>query len=402
MKVVQINSVCGLGSTGKIVCGIYEVSRKMGIDSYILYGVGNSDFENSQTIEGPRYLKMNVLFTRIFGKHGFYSFSATRRLIKILNEIAPDIIHLHNIHGHYLNVKMLFNYIKKSKIKVVWTLHDCWAITGHCSHFDYIGCEKWKSGCYGCSQLKEYPKSLIFDRSKEAYKDKKTLFSGVKDLIIVTPSEWLAGKVRESFLKEYPITVIKNGVSVLKIQRVESDLRHRLGLMNKKVILGICMKLHTRKGGDYLIELAGMLNDEQVLVILGLETKEKLPDNVIVLPRTNSVEELSKVYSMADVFVNTSLEETLSTVNIEAQVCGTPVVTFDSGGCPETVCDECGIVVRRGDMKALYNGVCKILEKQDFYSDECIKRASSEFDEREKFMEYVKLYNSFWRDNNES
>ena len=398
MKVVQINSVCGQGSTGRIAESISKVATESCIENYIFFGVGTCDYPLSECIESKLYLKFNILKTRLFGKHGFYSKAATRRLLKRLDEIKPDIIHLHNIHGHYLNIKMLFNYIKKNKIKTVWTLHDCWSFTGHCSHYDYAGCNKWKSGCYKCSQKKKYPKSLIFDRSKSVYKEKKELFTGVKDMTIVTPSEWLAGEVKKSFLKEYPVKVINNGVDLKKFKPVRTDIKEKYQLEDKKIILGICFNLYDMKGGKYLIELAKLLNGNEHMVILGLSTNEQLPNNVTVLPKTNNVEELAEVYSMADVFVNTTLQDTFPTVNIEALACGTPVVTFDSGGSAEIIDESTGYKVARGDAEAMYSKIKDVLGKDsNVYKENCRKRAEMLYSDTNKYNDYIDLYSKMER-----
>ncbi|MBQ4109869.1 MAG: glycosyltransferase [Clostridia bacterium] len=393
MKIVQINTVCEKGSTGRIDVNISKILTENGIENYIFYGSGHSDYEFGYKFQGNLYLKFNVLLTRLFGKHGFYSHFATYKLLKKLDEINPDVIHLHNIHGHYVNVRMLFNYIKKHNKKVIWTLHDCWAFTGHCSHFDYIGCNKWKTGCHHCLQKNMYPVSWFFDRSKESYRDKKKLFCGVKNMTIVTPSEWLKGKVKESFLKEYPVIVINNGIDLEKFRYTESDLKEKLGLSNKKIILGICFKLHDRKGGDYLVELAKKLSDDERMVILGLETDEKLPENITVLAKTHSIEELAKIYSMADVFVNTSLEETFPTVNIEALACGTPVVTFASGGSGEIVDSRTGAIVFEKNVDILYNKITQIVFSEKKNDSYLRNRTEKLYSDVHQFKEYVKLYN---------
>lgn len=393
MRVVQINSVCGTGSTGRIVQSISQVATENGIENYVFYGSGISNYSLAQRIENSLYLKCNILKTRFFGKHGFYSQIATRKLLKYLNRIKPDIIHLHNIHGHYVNVKMLFNYIKKNNIKTMWTLHDCWAFTGHCAHYDYARCEKWKKGCYRCSQKHTYPVSLIFDRSKSAYKDKKEIFTRVKDMTIVTPSEWLAGEVKKSFLSSYPIKVINNGVDLNKFCIKETDLKNRLGLKDKKIILGICFNLYDMKGGKYLVELSKLLKADEHMVILGLSTKEKLPENITVLPKTNSVEQLAEIYSMANVFVNTTLQDTFPTVNIESLACGTPVVTFDSGGSAEIIDENTGYKVSKGDVTAMYEKIKIILaDDRKIYRENCRKRAEKLYCENERFNEYIKMY----------
>lgn len=396
MKVVQINSVCGIGSTGRIVKSISEIATEKGIGNHIFYGSGKCDYALATCIENNWYLKLSILKTRLFGKHGFYSQIATRKLLKRLDEINPDIIHLHNIHGHYINVKMLFRYIKQHDIKTIWTLHDCWAFTGHCAHYDYAECEKWKNGCYKCSQKHTYPVSLLFDRSKSSYKDKKSLFTKVKDMIIITPSEWLADEVKKSFLKDYSIKVINNGINLGNFNITKTDLKSKLGLTGKKIILGICSNLYDMKGGKYLVELSKFLKDDEHMVILGLSTNETLSEKITVLPKTNNVKQLAEIYSMADVFANTTLQDTFPTVNIESLACGTPVVTFDSGGSAEIIDENTGYKVSKGDVTAMYEKI-EIIFSEDckINSDNCRKRAEERYCEKERFNEYIKLYKNY-------
>ncbi len=391
MKIVQINSCYGIGSTGKIAEGISKVLTENNIENYVFYAIGKNA-ENALKIENKLYLKLNILKTRLFGKHGFYSQLATLRMLKKIDKIKPDVIHLHNIHGHYINIRMLFNYIKKNNVKVVWTLHDCWAFTGHCSHFDYIGCEKWKTGCYNCKQQKSYPCSSFFDRSAVSYKDKKELFTNVKNLTIVTPSEWLAELVKQSFLKDYPIKVINNGIDLESFKPIESDFRKKYNLENKFTIMGIAPDINGKKGGKYLVEIAKKLKDCFV-VIVGLNTNETLPDNVIKVPRTNSKKELAKIYSMADVFVNTTLEDTFPTVNLEALACGTSVVTFNTGGSPESVDEKVGYVAEKYNLEELVEQILMVKNKtKEAYEDNTVLKAKEKYDENKKFLEYLDIY----------
>ena len=392
MKIVQINSCYGIGSTGKIVEGITNLLNENGIENYAFYNVGISNNSNVFKISNDIYLKLNILKTRLFGKHGFYSHFATFKMLKKIDKIKPDVIHLHNIHGHYLNVKMLFNYIKKHNIKIVWTLHDCWGFTGHCSHFDYIKCNKWKSMCEKCVQKDRYPISWFFDRSKILYKEKKKAFCGVKDLTIITPSLWLADLVKKSFLKDYPVKVINNGIDLNSFKSVQSDFRGKYNIENDFVVMGIAFSLNSRKGGQYIIKVAKKMSDVK-FVIVGLQTNEKLPDNVISVPRTNSKVELAEIYSSADVFINPTLEDNFPTVNLEALACGTPVITFRTGGSPEAVSDDTGYVVEQKDIDGLCSAILKVREnKKAYYTDKCIKRANELYDEKIKFLEYLKIY----------
>lgn len=392
MKVVQINSVCGSGSTGKIAIDISKSLTEQGIENYILYGIGKSDYPLGICVSNMLYVKLNILMTRIFGKHGFYSHIATWKIICHLKRINPDIIHLHNIHGHYLNVKMLFKYIKKHNIKTIWTLHDCWSFTGHCSHFNYIGCEKWKNGCHNCEQLREYPVSLVFDRSRGAYKAKKNAFLGVNDLTIVTPSDWLGEMVSQSFLKNYPHMTLNNGIDLSLFKPCKSDIKEKLGVVNKKVILAVSAHFGERKGYEYYLELAKRLPKEYAMIMVGVtnEQKKTLPENVIGITRTENQEELVKIYAAADVMVNLTLEDTFPTVNIESLACGTPVVTWQVGGSPEIVSEECGVVTKALDIDAIYEAILRVANEN--HTDKCKKRAEDKYSKRKMIEEYMELY----------
>lgn len=392
MKVVQINSCFGNGSTGKIAEGIMNVLDEKNIENYAFYGAGTSKNKKAFKMNGKLYLKFNILKTRLFGKNGFYSHFATFRMIKKLKKITPDVIHLHNIHGHYINVKMLFKYIKKNNIKTIWTLHDCWSFTGHCAYFDALNCNKWKLGCERCIGKKTYPVSWIFDRSKTLYKEKKKAFCGVEDLTIVTPSIWLKDLVKQSFLKDYPVKVINNGIDLNAFKPVDSDIRKEYNIENDFVVMGISFTLNDRKGGKYIVDVATKMPNIK-FVIVGLKTEEKLPENVIVLPKTNSKEEMAKIYSTADVFLNPTLEDNFPTVNLEALACGTPVITFETGGSPESVSEDVGIVVQKGNVDELCNAILGVkIKTKEYYTKNCVEKAKKMYDEKEKFLEYIRIY----------
>lgn len=340
MRILQVNSVCGRGSTGRIVLDIHNELIKQGHQSFIAYGREPAVDCNGVIRIGSKYdVYLHVLRTRIFDEHGFGSRKATAKFIKKIDEIKPDIIHLHNIHGYYLNIEVLFNYFKEVQVPMVWTLHDCWSFTGHCAYFDYVGCSRWREGCFRCPQKSRYPSSWFFDKSLVNWKKKKELFAGFKNMTLVTPSRWLAELVKQSFLKDYHVVVIPNGIDTSVFKPTPSDFRKRYGLENKFIILGVANVWEERKGLKYFLELSKMLNDDEVIVLVGLNEKQKkyLPKNIIGISRTSSVRELAGIYTAADVFVNPTLEDNYPTVNLEAQACGTYVITFASGGAPETI-----------------------------------------------------------------
>ncbi len=394
MKVLQINSVYGIKSTGRIAADLVKLQKKYGAEAFVACSTTDVRDENVFSMSNSKlYDKANILLTRLFGRHGFYNKTATRRLIKYIDSVKPDIIHLHNVHGHYLNIKMLFTYIAKHSIPVVWTLHDCWSFTGHCPHFDYIGCEKWRTGCHHCSQRRGYPNSWFFDRSKRNYKEKKELFTQVEKMHIVTPSWWLSDLVKESYLGKYPVTVVHNGVDTEVFSPVDSDMKERLGLKGKFLILGIVTALSGRKGGEYFRKLSEKLSEDEHIILLSYAGDvSSLPENITAVPRTNSKEELAQIYSCADVFVNPTLEDTFPTVNLEALSCGTPVVTFDTGGSKESLREDCGIVVPQGDTDELYKAIERIKEG-GFTSDACRNRGL-EFTREQRFEDYMGVYNS--------
>lgn len=393
MKVVQINTTCGMGSTGKICVSISEALSSDNIENYIFYTSGKSEYPYGIKFSNPWSKKMQAVKSRIFGNYGFNSKEATKNMIKSLNEIKPDIIHLHNIHGHDCNIEELFEYINKKNVKVLWTFHDCWAFTGYCTHFDMKGCKKWKDCCEKCPQKREY--SWLFDKSKKLFLKKKELFKGV-DLTVITPSDWLGKKVKESFLKEKDIKIIKNGIDLSIFKPCESNFREKYGLCNKKIVLGVSFVWSEKKGLDVFVELAKKLPKNYKIVLVGTNKKidEKLPQNIISIHRTKNQQELAEIYSSADVFINPTREENYPTVNMEAIACGTPVVTFKTGGSPETINECCGVVVEKDDVDAMEQEIIRICEEKLFVPERCVEYAKR-FDKNSCFEKYLELYRSF-------
>lgn len=394
MKVLQINGVYPIKSTGRIVKEIADIQIKHGIEPYVATSECTLSANNVHIMGSKLYVKANILMTRLFGKHGFYNKLSTLRLLKWIDRVKPDVIHLHNIHGHYINVKLLFEYIHKHDIPVVWTLHDCWAFTGHCSHFDYIGCDKWKTGCKGyCPMQKSYPVSWFFNRSKSNHKAKKYVFTLPDRMHIVTPSDWLKGLCEESFLRKYPITTVHNGVETDVFKPVTSDLRKELGVEDKFVILGIVSEFGGYKGGEYFLKLSKLIKDDEVIVLLSLNENDGIiPANIIPLPRTADDKLLAAIYSMADVFVNPTLQDTFSMVNLESMACGTPVVTFCTGGATEALSDNSGIKVPKGNLEELYKAIGKV--RQGLIDSEACRRRALDFTLPKIFETYVDIYKS--------
>ena len=394
MKILQINTVCGTGSTGRIAVDLYRTLEEKGHECVIAYGRKTApDGIKSYRIGSDFDMYYHALMTRITDRTGFYSVDATKKFIKQIDLYNPDVIHLHNVHGYYINIKILFEYLSKANKSVVWTLHDCWTFTGHCSYFDYVGCDKWKTGCFDCPQKKEYPKSVIFDKSKWNYEQKKKIFTSVKDMTLVPPSKWLADLVKQSFLGKYPVKVINNGIDLDVFKPTESNFREQHKLLDKFIVLGVASKWDRRKGLDDFIELSKMLNEDYKIVLVGLNDKQmqNLPENILGFMRTESVKELAEIYTAADVFVNPSVEETQGLTTIEALACGTTVVVYNATAIPESVDADCGVVVEKGNVNGLKKAIEEIEQSGKFSRESCLDRAKL-YDKQDKFGEYVRLY----------
>lgn len=390
--VLQINTVCGVGSTGRIAQDLSNVMEENGIDCFVAYGYGKSSLKNSIKIGTTLEYYIHNILSRITGRQGRYSYYATKRFLKKVDKIKPDIIHLHNIHGNYINYVVLFNYIKKNKIPVIWTLHDCWAYTGKCVHYDYINCNKWQNQCYQCKQISSYPQSCFFDFSKKQYQKKKNMFTAIENMYIVTPSQWLAKEVEKSYLKKYPIEVIHNGIDLTKFQKTESSFKTNHNIEEKFMILGVASEWGKRKGLDTFIQLAKTLDKQYQIVLIGLakEEKKNVPNNIIKIEKTNSVEELADIYSAADVLVNPTVEDNFPTVNLEALACGIPVITYNTGGSGEAINSKCGIIVEKNNMEKLMEAI-NYLKNNKILSADCIQQ-SKEFDKEKCFQKYITLY----------
>ena len=341
MKLLFINSVYGKGSTGKIVKELGEAVTLQGGEYKVAYGRGEKlNDEHCYYIGNKINVYIHAFFSRLTDKTGFYSKRATKKLIKFIREYNPDVIHLHNLHGYYLNVEILFKYLKNEfKGKVLWTLHDCWAFTGHCVHYTYAKCDKWKTGCKKCIEKKEYPKSCFIDNSNKNYIRKKKAFTNVPNLTIITVSEWLKEQAQQSFLGNYQIKRIYNGIDCEAFKPVTSNFKDRYDIKEKKMILLVSDGWNERKGWNRFLEVAKIAPPDWQFVIVGVNKKqlEKLPKNSIGFERIWNRDELIEIYSSADVFYNPSVEETFGLVTAEAMACGTPAVVMNSTACPEIV-----------------------------------------------------------------
>ena len=394
MRILEINSVCGTGSTGRIACQIADVVVENGGEATVAYG---RDYcEKGCKVPTHRIgpdigVKVHAGLSRITDRQGFYSKRITRRFVTFIRELNPDVIHLHNIHGYYLHLPTLFNFLSDYDKPIIWTLHDCWAFTGHCTHFDYIGCYKWKTGCYQCPQKRNYPASFFLDQSKRNWTEKKELFTSIRNMTIVTPSQWLADLVKESYLQKYPVKVIHNGIDLSVFKPTPSTWKEDRSI-NKPVVMACAAAWGQRKGYQDVQKLAKLLPEFQ-FVIVGISKKQVnlLPKQIIGIQRTESVEELVEIYSAADVFANPTYEEVLGLVNIEALACGTPVVTYDSGGSPECIDENCGVVVEKGCVEKLAQAIKENANVSVLSRADCLKR-STDFDKEKRFEEYYRLF----------
>ena len=390
MKVFQINTVCGVGSTGRIATDLYHVLEREGHSCCIAYGRGTAPKEiDSFKIDSTADVYVHTLLSRLTDREGLFSKDATSRLLKKIEDYAPDIIHLHNIHGHYLNYPILFRFLKDYGRPVVWTLHDCWAFTGHCAYFDYAGCQRWQNGCHDCPQLKSYPQSYGIDHSRKNFSMKKELFTGLEQLHIVTPSQWLADLVKKSFLKQYPVTVIHNGIDTTVFKPTASDFRKRNGLEHKKIILGVASPWTARKGLQDFIKLSSMIPDEWKIVLVGLSKKQlaSLPPAILGIERTNNTKELAQIYTAADIFFNPTYEDNYPTTNLEAIACGTPVVTYDTGGSPESIGNNNGAVADKGNISDAWSKILHSTEGKEY-----LLHCFNENDKYKNFNVYHMLY----------
>ena len=342
MRILMINVVCGIRSTGRICTDLADALAEQGHEVKIAYGRENVPEKYQKyavRIGTDLDVKLHGVKARLFDKAGFGSVGATKRFIEWVKEYDPDVIHLHNIHGYYINIEILFNYLKTCGKKILWTLHDCWAFTGHCSHFSFVKCDKWKKGCFSCQQKNEYPASILCDNSKRNWLVKKQLFSDIQNMTIITPSKWLARLVKESFLSDYPVEVINNGIDTDIFKPTSSNFRQLYHLEQKKIILGVASSWNARKGLYDFVKLSGTIDESYKIVLVGLSPKQvkEVPEKILCITRTNSTMELAEIYTAADVFFNPTYEDNYPTVNLEAQACGTPVITYDTGGSPESV-----------------------------------------------------------------
>lgn len=365
MKVLMINAVCGIGSTGRICTDIAQELSSQGHEVKIAYGrikeVPEPFKKYAILIGNDLGVKLHALRTRLTDGHGFGSKSATKAFLQWAEDYQPDLLWLHNLHGYYLNIEMLFDWIKKHpKMEVKWTLHDCWAFTGHCAFFSFAKCGQWENGCTACVQKSGYPSSFV-DRCKTNFQRKKAAFTGVNNMRLIVPSYWLANLVGKSFLKDYPVEVCYNTINKNVFKPTPGDFRQRYHLENKKIVLGVASTWDRRKGLEDFCTLRSLLDESYAIVLVGLSEKQikNLPDGILGIKRTNSPAELAQIYTAADVFVNPSREETFGMTTIEAKACGTEAIVYQDTACEEIVNKLGGIAVP-ADVQSLYDAVMAV------------------------------------------
>lgn len=399
LKLLQINVTANWGSTGKIAEDIGLIAKIQGWQSYMAYGRNARDSQSELIRIGTNNdIKVHVLCSRIFDNQGLNSKTSTKYFIRKIEEIKPDIIHLHNIHGYYLNYELLFQFLAHQNKPLVWTMHDCWPFTGHCGYFDYAGCEKWKTGCQApCPCKGEYPESWLFDRCEKNWLLKNRLFTSLKNVTLVPVSNWLAELVKQSFLGKYPIRVIHNGINtdVFKPQGNNDNVTSKYNLTKEKLVIGVASVWDKRKGLTDFLRLRKMLPDNYLIALVGVSAEQQriLPEGIVGIKRTQNQQELAQLYSLADVFVNPTYEDNFPTTNLEALACGTPVVTYNTGGAPESITTDTGVVVEKGDINGLVLAIKSVSEKGT-YSYTCRKRAEDFFDKGKCFEKYISLYDS--------
>lgn len=403
-KLLQINPVVRMNtSTGRIMQEIGDIAMSAGWESYVAYSKGRDGIKKSTSNTIPVGNRFSVmvhgLVTRLLDRHGLASNGATKDFVKVIEEINPDIIHIHNIHGYFLNYKILFDYLSKAGKHVVWTVHDCWLYTGHCYYYTAAGCNCWKTGCGHCPQMRQFPSSLFIDRSTKNYNDKAQAFCSMpKNLLTIVPvSDWMRNEMRESFFKDYSFRVIHNGIdtNIFKPCETECEIREKYGIGNRKIMLGVASIWCREKGWDDFISFSKRLKDNEIIVMVGVkpEQAKDLPEGIIPIARTENVRQLAELYSAAEVFVNPTWQDNYPTVNLEAISCGTPVITYNTGGSIESITSATGIVIPQGDINAMRQAVSQIESNgKAYYKTPCRDYALGHFRKEDRYADYIRLY----------
>lgn len=397
-KLLQINPVVRLNtSTGRIMKEIGELAMASGWESYVAYSGARDGMPQHSSKLVPVGDKLDLAghlaATRLFDRHGLASKRGTKQFIKRIREIDPDVIHIHNIHGYFLNYPMLFEYLKESGKPVIWTVHDCWLYTGHCYYYSSAGCDKWRTGCGHCPQKRAFPASWFVDRSARNYHDKSQAFGSLDNLTIVPVSEWIRSEMSQSFLSDKHFMVIHNGIDLNVFKPDASQVDNPTP---GTLILAVASIWLEEKGLSDLIELAGMLRPDEKLVMVGRMTekqRKRIPSNVQLIERTENVGKLAALYAKATVFVNPTWQDNYPTVNLEAIACGTPVVTYRTGGSFEAVTPDTGFIVEQGDVAGMLEKVREIASRsKEVYQAKCREYALAHFRKEDCYRQYIDLY----------
>lgn len=396
LKIVQINAVYNIGSTGRTTAEMHEALQKAGHESFVAYSQTNvNNAENTYHIGSPLDIKIHGFLSRLWGKQGYFSVNSTKKLLKFLDEINPDVVHLRNLHGNYINLPMLLKYLAKNDIATVITLHDFWFITGKCVHYINAKCDKWQSECGNCPNLNSGNPTWFFDKTKTMHKDKIKLFGNIPRLAITGVSQWVTDEAKKSPIAQNAITKgIYNWIDFNKFYpRDVDELKQEQGLQDDFVVLGVASGWGANKGLNSFISLAEQKKEYKFILVGYMPNGVKLPENIKAVGTTSSVDELAEYYSMADVFVTFSTAETFGKVSAEAMSCGTPVICHNATACPEILGENCGYSVDVNDVKAVADAIDEVCRNgKAYYSDSCVNHARKSFDKDTLIGEYIKLY----------
>lgn len=401
-KLLQINVTANSGSTGRIAEEIGQLAISQGWESYIAYGRNAQPSKSNVIRVGSDFgVKVHGVQSRLFDNHGLASVCATRKLIKQIEGIKPDVIHLHNIHGYYLNYEILFKYLSELETPIIWTLHDCWSFTGHCSYFEFVGCDRWKTGCFDCPQKKSYPASILLDNSKRNYRLKKKYFNSIKNLTLVTVSDWLNNLVQQSFITNCSYKRIYNGVNLEVFkplgENANKAIREKYEIGNRFMLLGVASVWDDRKGLKDFVRLNELIDDDTCIVLVGLNENQlsELPKGIVGIKRTENIGQLAQIYSASDIFLNPTYEDNFPTTNLESLACGTCVVTYKTGGSIEAVSDDTGYIVNQGDLNKVVGIINEMkLKDKSQISAACRQRAVDLYNKDDRYAEYLELYNN--------
>jgi len=398
MKLLQINAVYGVGSTGVIVRDIHELCLKEGMDAHVAYStspIPEAEISGGYAIGNSLGKKLHALFCRVNGMQSYFSRFSTYQLLKHIKKINPDIVQLHNLHSNYIHLNLLLKFLAKEQIKTVITLHDCWFYTGGCFHYTAEGCDRWLTACGDCPKKNKDTRAWLFDRSARILRDRKKYLSAIEDLTVVGVSDWIAGEARKTFLKDKRVVTVHNGVDTEVFKPTPSTLREKYGIKDKFVILGLASKFLSPVNQETFEKVSNSLTEDEVLLLLGCteEQKTRLPQGVIPLPFIKDRTELCQMYSMADVFVNVTREDTFPTANLEPQACGTPVITYHNTGAGETVDNRCGFPVETGNAEELLARIRHVKQTgKPAFEEDCRKWAVSQFDKEKNYQKYIRIF----------